>query len=53
MREIRLYAELSLFGLWCGLKPYAVSVSAMLLTTEDAVIDIKEENPVGGMPGIM
>ena len=30
----------------------AASVSAMLLTTE-AAIDIKEENLVGGMPGMM
>ena len=34
-------------------KPYAASVSAMLLTTEDPVINIKEENLAGGMLRMM
>ncbi|MBM7615441.1 chaperonin GroEL [Alkaliphilus hydrothermalis] len=31
----------------------AASVSAMLLTTESAIVDIKEDEPAGGMPGGM
>ena len=31
----------------------AASVSGMILTTECALVDIKEENPSGGMPGGM